>query len=142
MSATKSDKKSEGFTAEERAAMRARARELKGKADGEAAIREAIAEMPEADRVLAQRVHEIVTENAPELMPKTWYGMPAYADKNGKVVCYFKCAAKFKGRYAQFGFEDPAKLDSGSMWPTVFALTALTDAEAKEISALVRKAAG
>ena len=137
--ATKS-KQSAGFTAEERAAMRARARELKGKQDGEAAIREAIAEMPEADRVLAQRVHEIVTETAPGLMPKTWYGMPAYANKDGKVVCYFKCAAKFKTRYAQFGFEDAASLDDGPMWPTVFALVQLGDAEAKTIADLVRKA--
>ena len=141
MATAAKSKKAEGFTAEERAAMRARARELKGKQDGEAAIRDAIAEMPDADRVLAQRVHEIVTETAPELMPKTWYGMPAYANKDGKVVCYFKCAAKFKTRYAQFGFEDAASLDDGPMWPTVFALVQLGDAEAKQIAGLVRSAA-
>jgi uncharacterized protein YdhG (YjbR/CyaY superfamily) len=141
MATAAKSKKAEGFTAEERAAMRARARELKGKQDGEAAIREAIAEMPDADRLLARRIHEIVTEAAPELMPKTWYGMPAYADKNGKVVCYFKCAAKFKTRYAQFGFEDAASLDDGPMWPTVFALVQLGDSEARQIAGLVRRAA-
>ena len=136
----KASKKSDGFTAEDRAAMRARARELKGKADGEAALREAIAEMPEADRVIAGRLHEIVTENAPDLMPKTWYGMPAYANRDGKVVCFFQSADKFKARYATLGFNDAAKLDSGSMWPTSFALKELTEAEEKKIGALVKKA--
>ena len=140
MSATKTNKTSGGFTAEERAAMRARARELKGKADGESAVREAIAEMPKADRALAERVHEIVTENAPGLTPKTWYGMPAYANADGKVVCFFQSAHKFKARYATLGFNDAATLDSGSMWPTAFALKELTTAEEKEIVALVRKA--
>jgi uncharacterized protein YdhG (YjbR/CyaY superfamily) len=134
--------KSQGFTAEERAAMRERARELKAearKADSEKALLEKVAEMPEADRVMAERIHEIVKANAPELTPKTWYGMPAYA-KDGDVVCFFQSAAKFGSRYATFGFNDTAKLDDGNMWPTSFALKKLTAAEEKKIAALVKKA--
>ncbi len=142
--ATKSTKKaSTGFTAEERAAMRARAQELKTealKADGEKTLLASIAAMPPGDRALAKRLHEIVKASAPGLTPKTWYGMPAYANKDGKVVCYFKPASKFQMRYAQFGFEDAANLDDGAMWPTVFGLTKLTAADEKKIAALVKKA--
>ncbi len=133
---------SEGFTAEERAAMKERARELKAeqtKAAGEADVLAKIKEMPKADRVLAERVHAIVEANAPGLSPRTWYGMPAYA-RDGQVVVFFKSAAKFKSRYATLGFNDAAKLDDGAMWPTTFALTELTAAEEKRIAALVRKA--
>ena len=140
---TANNKPSKGFSAEERAAMRARAQELKAealKADGEKALLERIAEMPPRDRAMAKRLHEIVKANAPALAPKTWYGMPAYA-KEGKVVCYFKGAYKFQQRYAQFGFEDAANLDDGAMWPVVFALTELTAADEKKIGALVKKAA-
>jgi uncharacterized protein YdhG (YjbR/CyaY superfamily) len=139
-----SAKKTTGFTAEEKAAMKERARELKAeaaKADGESALLEKIAEMPEADRVLAERVHAIVTASAPALEPKTWYGMPAYA-KDGKVVCFFQSADKFKARYATFGFNDKANLDEGAMWPTAFALKELTAADEAKISALVKKAVG
>ena len=129
----------QGFTAEEKAAMRARARELKAKTDGETAVRAAIAEMKGRDRAIAKRLHAIVKENAPGLSPKTWYGMPAYA-KDGKVVCFFRDAGKFKERYAIIGFNDSAKLDDGAMWPTAFALTRLTAAEEKKITALVKKA--
>jgi uncharacterized protein YdhG (YjbR/CyaY superfamily) len=132
-----------GFTADERAAMKERAQELKAeaaKADGESALLAKIAEMPKADRVLAERFHAIVTANAPDLAPKTWYGMPAYA-KDGKIVCFFKSADKFKSRYATFGFEETANLDDGAMWPTSFALTKLTPADEKKIAALVKKAA-
>ena len=135
-------KKSNGFTAEERAAMKERARELKaaqGRADGEKAVLAKIAEMPKPDRVMAERIHAIVKANAPDLSPRTWYGMPAYA-KDGKVVCYFQDAAKFKSRYATFGFNDAANLDAGNMWPTSFALTELTAAEEKKIGTLVKKA--
>jgi len=132
-------RKSKGFTAEERAAMKERAREAKGKGEGESAVLEKIAEMPKADRVLAERLHAIVMESAPELSPKTWYGMPAYA-KDGKVVCYFQSAHKFKSRYATFGFDNAANLDNGPMWPTSFALKELTPTEEKKITALVRKA--
>ena len=135
-------KKSNGFTAEERAAMKERARELKaaqGKADGDKAVLAKIAEMPKPDRVMAERIHAIVKASAPDLSPRTWYGMPAYA-KDGKVVCYFQDAAKFKSRYATFGFNDAANLDAGNMWPTSFALTELTAAEEKKIGALVKKA--
>jgi uncharacterized protein YdhG (YjbR/CyaY superfamily) len=135
-------KTSKGFTAEERAAMKERAQELKAealKADGESAVLAKIAEMPKPDRTIAERLHAIITAAAPALSPKTWYGMPAYA-KDGKVVCYFKPAEKFQTRYAQLGFEDPANLDDGVMWPTVFALTNLTAAEEKKIAALVKKA--
>ena len=132
-------KKKEGFTAEEKAAMRARAKELKEKTDGESAVREAFAKMAPQDRALAKKVHELVKAVAPELTPKTWYGMPAYA-KDGKVVCFFRDAGKFKERYAMFGFNDSAKLDKGSMWPIAFALTNLTAGEEKKIAALVKKA--
>ena len=132
-------RKSNGFTAEERAAMKERAKEAKGKSNGEGAVLEKIAEMPKPDRVMAERIHAIVTESAPELSPRTWYGMPAYA-RDGKVVCYFQSAHKFKARYATFGFNDAANLDNGAMWPTSFALKELTSAEEKEIRALVEKA--
>ena len=133
--------KSKGFTTEERAAMRARARELKTKEDGESAVRAAIAKMAPQDRALAKQVHELVKAAAPDLAPKTWYGMPAYA-KNGKVVCFFRDAGKFKERYAMFGFNDSARLDQGSMWPVAFALTKLTAADEATISKLVKKAVG
>jgi uncharacterized protein YdhG (YjbR/CyaY superfamily) len=135
-------KKKEGFTAEEKAAMRARAKELKAAADGESAVREALAAMTPDDRAMGERLHAIVSEAAPELLPKTWYGMPAYANKEGKVVCFFRNAAKFKERYAMFGFNDSAKLDKGSMWPVAFALTDLTAADEAKIRALVKKAVG
>jgi uncharacterized protein YdhG (YjbR/CyaY superfamily) len=138
-------KKSEGFTAEERAAMRERAKEQKAeaqKADGERAVRAKIAEMPETDRAMAERLHEIVKASAPELSPKTWYGMPAYANKDGKVVCFFQSAEKFNARYATFGFSDNANLDDGAMWPTSYALKELGDAEEAKIGALVKRAAG
>ena len=118
-----SGKKSKGFTAEERAAMKERARELKAegrRADGEKALLAKIAEMPEPDRAMAERLHAIITASAPDLSPKTWYGMPAYANKDGKVVCYFTAASKFNSRYATFGFNDDANLDEGAMWPTSF----------------------
>ena len=140
-SSAKSTKKKEGFTAEEKAAMRARARELKDKTDGETAVRAAIAAMSPKDRALAKRLHELVKATAPDLMPKTWYGMPAYA-KDGKVVCFFRNATKFKERYAMFGFNDTAKLDEGSMWPVAFALKELTAADETRIGALVKKAVG
>ena len=133
---------SDGFSAEERAAMKERARELKRQGNREAseqALREKIAEMPEADRVMAERIHEIVTANAPDLEPKTWYGMPAYA-KDGKIVCFFQSADKFKARYATFGFDQAASLDDGPMWATSFALTELTPAAERQITALVKKA--
>ena len=129
-----------GFTAEEKAAMRARAKELKTKEDGESAVKAAIAAMTPQDRALAKRVDELVTAAAPQLTPKTWYGMPAYADKDGKVICYFKNAGKFKSRYSNLGFSDQANLDAGSMWPTEFALTKLTPADEKKITSLVKKA--
>jgi uncharacterized protein YdhG (YjbR/CyaY superfamily) len=144
--ATKSTRKSastKGFTAEERAAMRERAAELKAEArkeDGERTLLAKIAEMPKPDRALATRVHEIVTASAPDLAPKTWYGMPAYADKDGKVVCFFRGADKFKERYAMFGFNDVANLDKGAMWPVAFALTKLTAADEAKLAALVKKA--
>jgi uncharacterized protein YdhG (YjbR/CyaY superfamily) len=140
-------RQNKGFTAEEKAAMKERAKELKAeerankdRAAGEKDLLEKIAEMPEPDRSMAQRIHEIVTENAPELMPKTWYGMPAYA-RDGKVVCFFQAAAKFDARYATFGFNDTANLDDGAMWPTAFALVELTSAAEEKIAALVKKAA-
>jgi uncharacterized protein YdhG (YjbR/CyaY superfamily) len=139
----KKGKTSAGFTAEERAAMKERARELKAearKADGESEVLAKIAEMPEPDRALAERVHAIVKASAPDLSPKTWYGMPAYA-KDGKVVCFFQSADKFKSRYATFGFNDAANLDDGAMWPTSFALTELTATEEARIRELVKKAA-
>jgi uncharacterized protein YdhG (YjbR/CyaY superfamily) len=129
------------FTAEERAAMKERAREAKGagKKDGESDVLAKIAEMPEADRVMAERIHAVVKDAAPDLKPKTWYGMPAYA-KDGKVVCFFQSADKFDARYATFGFSDEASLDKGAMWPTSFALKELTDAEAAKLAALVKRA--
>ena len=148
-STTASSKTSKGFTAEERAAMKERAEELKaearrgrrpGKADGEGAVLAKIAEMPEPERAMAKRLHEIIKASAPVLSPKTWYGMPAYADKDGKVVCFFTAASKFNSRYATFGFNDTANLDEGSMWPTSWALTKLTPADEKKIAALVEKA--
>ena len=135
-------KASKGFTAEERAAMKERAQELKAaarKADGERDVLAKIAEMPEPDRALAERIHAIVKSSAPTLSPKTWYGMPAYA-KGGKVVCYFQSADKFKSRYATLGFNDAANLDEGGMWPTSFAVTQLTAAEEARIAALVKQA--
>jgi uncharacterized protein YdhG (YjbR/CyaY superfamily) len=137
----------DGFTAEERAAMKARAQELKAearasknRAAGERDALAAIAAMPKPDRALAERVHAIVAATAPDLWPKTWYGMPAYA-REGKVVCFFQSAAKFDSRYATFGFSDEARLDQGTMWPTSFALTELTAADEKKIATLVKKAA-
>jgi uncharacterized protein YdhG (YjbR/CyaY superfamily) len=121
--------------------MRERARELKDKTDGETAVRAAIAKMSPKDRAIAKRLHELVKATAPGLTPKTWYGMPAYA-KDGKVVCFFRNAGKFKERYAMFGFNDSAKLDNGSMWPVAFALTEVTAADEAKIRALVKKAVG
>jgi uncharacterized protein YdhG (YjbR/CyaY superfamily) len=135
----KSTNKKEGFTAEEKAAMKARARELKAREDGESALGAAIAAMSPQDRAIAKRLDQLIKASAPELSPKTWYGMPAYA-KEGKVVCFFRNAGKFKERYAMFGFNDSAKLDEGSMWPVAFALTKLTAADEAKISALVKKA--
>ena len=138
--------KSGGFTAEEQAAMKERARELqaearasKHRAVGESDLLAKIAEMPEPDRSMAARLHEIITESAPELWPKTWYGMPAYA-RDGKVVCFFQSGAKFGARYATFGFQGTAHLDEGNLWPTSFALIELTAAEEARIAALVKKA--
>jgi uncharacterized protein YdhG (YjbR/CyaY superfamily) len=143
---TTAPKRSEGFTAEEREAMKARARELKAqeranrnRADGERDLLAAIAAMKGSDRAMAERLHAIVTASAPALWPKTWYGMPAYA-RDGKVVCFFQAAAKFNARYATFGFTDAANLDDGAMWPTSFALSRLTTAEERKIRALVKKA--
>ena len=136
-------KKSEGFTAEERAAMRERAKELKAeaqRADGERAVLAKIDEMQGPDRAMAERLHEIVKASAPALSPKTWYGMPAYANKDGKVVCFFQSAQKFNSRYATLGFNDEANLDEGAMWPTSFALKELTATEEAKISALVKRA--
>ncbi|HWB23659.1 MAG TPA: DUF1801 domain-containing protein [Gaiellaceae bacterium] len=120
--------------------MRARARELKDRTDGETAVRAAIAEMAPKDRAIAKRVHELVKAAVPDLTPKTWYGMPAYANKDGKVVCYFRDAGKFKERYGMLGFNDSAKLDDGSMWPVAFALAKLTPADEAKLSKLVKKA--
>jgi uncharacterized protein YdhG (YjbR/CyaY superfamily) len=133
-------KEKEGFTAEEKAAMRARAKELKAAAAGESAVREALDAMPPNDRAIGERVHAIVTKTAPELSPKTWYGMPAYANKDGKVVCFFRNASKFKERYAMFGFNDSANLDDGAMWPIAFALEELTKADEARIAKLVKQA--
>jgi uncharacterized protein YdhG (YjbR/CyaY superfamily) len=147
-STTAINKKSKGFTDEERAAMKERARELKAearrgpradKADGESAVLAKIAEMPESDRAMGERLHAIVKASAPALSPRLWYGMPAYA-KDGKVVCFFQSAQKFKTRYATFGFSDKANLDEGAMWPTAFALTELTAADEARIGALVKRA--
>jgi len=145
---TATGKTFEGFTDEERAAMKERAQELKAatrrgpraaKTDGESDVLAKIAEMPEPDRVMAERLHAIIKASAPALSPKTWYGMPAYAQE-GKVVCFFQSAQKFKTRYATFGFSDEAKLDEGAMWPTYFALKELTAAEEARIAALLTKA--
>jgi uncharacterized protein YdhG (YjbR/CyaY superfamily) len=139
---TTATKKSAGFSAEERAAMKERAQELKAearKADGESALLAKVAEMKGTDRAIATRIHAIVKASAPELAPKTWYGMPAYA-KGGKVLCFFQSAGKFKSRYATFGFSDEANLDEGAMWPTSFAVKELTAAEEAQIAALVKKA--
>ena len=147
-SAAAADKTSVGFTDEERVAMKERVRELKAaarrgpradKADGERAVLAKIAEMPEPDRTMAERLHALINASAPALTPKLWYGMPAYA-RDGKVVCFFQSAQKFKTRYATLGFSDEANLDDGTMWPTAFALTELTAADEARIGALVKKA--
>jgi uncharacterized protein YdhG (YjbR/CyaY superfamily) len=132
-------KTKDGFTAEEKAAMRARVKELKSAAEGESAVLDALKKMTPSDRALGERIHAIVKEAAPDLVPKTWYGMPAYA-RDGKVVCFFRDAGKFKERYAMLGFNDTAKLDQGSMWPIAFALTKLTAGDESKIRALVKKA--
>jgi uncharacterized protein YdhG (YjbR/CyaY superfamily) len=133
-------KKQAGFSAEEKAAMRARAKELKSKAEGEEAVLSALAGMSPADRALGKRIHAIVKKTAPDLTPKTWYGMPAYANKDGKVVVFYRDAGKFKERYAMLGFNDSAGLDDGSMWPVAFALTKLTKADEARIAKLVKQA--
>jgi uncharacterized protein YdhG (YjbR/CyaY superfamily) len=138
---TTAKKKSEGFSAEEKAAMRARAKELKAAAEGESAILAALEKMTPSDRKIGEQIHAIVKRTAPELTPRTWYGMPAYADKNGKVVIYFRDAAKFKERYAMLGFQDNANLDEGSMWPVAFSLTTkLSKADEAKIAKLVKRA--
>ncbi len=144
--AKKDAESSEGFTAEEKAAMKERAKELKAEAranknkeQGESDVLAKIAEMPEPDRRLAERIHAIVKANAPDLTPRTWYGMPAYA-RDGKILCFFQAADKFGSRYASFGFNDVANLDEGSLWPVAFAVTALTAAEEEKLAALVKKA--
>jgi len=144
---TATQKSVKGFTDEEKAAMKERAKELKAearmnkdKAEGESALLTKIAEMREPDHSMAERIHAIIKANAPSLSPKTWYGMPAYANKDGKIVCYFQAAQKFESRYATFGFNDDANLDEGAMWPTSFALTGLTATEEAKITELVKKA--
>lgn len=148
MTDTKKTATGTAFTAEEKAAMRERAKEQKAearrgkdKAAGEADVVAKIAEMPASDRVMAERIHALVKATAPDLTPKTWYGMPAYA-RDGKIICFFQAADKFKARYATFGFNEDAKLDDGDMWPTAWALTKLSKADEKKIVALVKKAAG
>jgi uncharacterized protein YdhG (YjbR/CyaY superfamily) len=143
---TSVDESSNSFSAEEKAAMRERARELKAeaksrdaRAEGERDLLAKIAEMPAPDRAMAERLHELISAAAPDLAPKTWYGMPAYA-RDGKLVCFFKAAAKFNSRYATFGFEEEAKIDDGSMWPTSYALTKLTRADEERITELVKRA--
>ena len=131
---------STGFSKEEKAAMRARAKELKAQAEGEEAIQAALKKMKPDDRALGKRIHALVTKTAPDLTPKTWYGMPAYADKAGKVVVFFRDAGKFKERYAMLGFQDNANLDAGSMWPVAYALTRLTKADETRIAKLVEQA--
>jgi uncharacterized protein YdhG (YjbR/CyaY superfamily) len=133
-------KKKEGFTAEEKAAMRARAKELKAAAEGEEAVLSALAAMSPDDRALGERIHAIVKKTVADLTPKTWYGMPAYANKGGKVVLFFRNAEKFKERYAMLGFNDTANLDDGSMWPVAFALTKLTKADEARIAKLLKQA--
>lgn len=147
MSPKKDTQKSKGWTDEEKAAMKERAKELKAEArasknrdEGEKAVFAAIAQMKEHDRSMAKRLHEIITASAPDLMPKTWYGMPAYADADGKVICFFQAASKFGVRYATFGFQPDAKLDEGNMWAASFALIKLTATEEAKIIALVKKA--
>jgi uncharacterized protein YdhG (YjbR/CyaY superfamily) len=147
-STTAIGKKSKGFSEEEKAAMKARAKELKAeeranknKAEGESDVLAKIAELQGTDRTMAKRIHEIVNASAPSLLPKTWYGMPAYANKDGKIVCFFTAASKFNTRYATLGFNDDANLDEGAMWPTAFALKELTAAEEARIAELVKKAA-
>jgi uncharacterized protein YdhG (YjbR/CyaY superfamily) len=140
---TATNKRSKGFTAEEKAAMKARAKELKAgerQADAERAVLEAIAEMKGRDRSMAKKIHAIVKDAAPSLQPKTWYGMPAYANEDGKIICFFKSAGKFKSRYATFGFEEDANLDDGAMWPTSYGLKELTATEEAKIRTLVKKA--
>ena len=146
-STTTINKKSKGFTDEEKAAMKERAKELKAearankdRAEGESDVLAKIAELPGTDRAMAKRIHEIIKASAPALSPKTWYGMPAYANKDGKVVCFFQSAEKFNARYATFGFNDTANLDEGALWPVAFALKELTATEEARISALVKKA--
>jgi len=147
MNDTQKSTKSTTFSDDEKAAMKERAKEQKAearrgaaKADGEKDVLAKIAEMPESDRAMAERIHALVKATAPDLSPKTWYGMPAYANHDGKIVCFFQAADKFKYRYATFGFNEDANLDEGSMWPTAFALTKLTAADEKKIGALVKKA--
>lgn len=147
--ASASSRTSEGFTDEERAAMKERAKELKAearaskdRAAGESDVLAKIADMPEPDRTLAERIHAIITASAPTLMPKTWYGMPAYANRDGKIVCFFQNASKFNARYATLGFNDAAHLDEGAMWPTSFALKELNADDEARISALIKKAVG
>jgi uncharacterized protein YdhG (YjbR/CyaY superfamily) len=149
MSPKQDVQKSKGFSDEERAAMKARAQELKAEArasknreEGEKAVLAAIEEMGESDRTIARRLHEIIKDSAPDLMPKTWYGMPAYANKEGKVICFFQAASKFGTRYGTFGFQHDANLDEGAMWPTGFALIKLTAEVEAKIAALVKKAVG
>jgi uncharacterized protein YdhG (YjbR/CyaY superfamily) len=140
---TAARKSAAGFTADERAAMKEHARELKAQragADGEKEVLEAIAKMPPSDRALGEKIHEIVRDSAPDLSPKTWYGMPAYANKDGKVVLFFRGAHKFKERYAMLGFNDSAKLDDGAMWPIAYALPKLTASDEKKLATLVKKA--
>ena len=146
-STTGRDTTSKVWTEEEKGAMKERAKELKAeqrrgaaRADGERDLLAKIAQMPDSDRVMAERIHAVITAGAPELAPKTWYGMPAYANEDGKIVCFFQAADKFKARYATFGFNDDANLDEGSMWPTSWALTKLTAADEKMIGELVKKA--
>jgi uncharacterized protein YdhG (YjbR/CyaY superfamily) len=141
------DTSSKGWTDEEKGAMKERAKELKAeerrgkdRADGERDLLAKIAQMPESDRAMAKRIHAVISSSAPDLSPKTWYGMPAYANADGKIVCFFQAADKFKARYATFGFNDDANLDEGSMWPTSWALTKLTAADEKKIGELVKKA--
>ena len=140
---TATKKTSGGFTTEEKAAMRARAKEEKAqasRAEGEQAVQDALAGMDDADRALGERLHAIITANAPDLLPRTWYGMPAYANAEGKVVCFYRNARKFDERYATLGFNDVARLDDGTMWPNGFALTELTAADEQQIAALMKKA--
>ncbi|HJS71178.1 MAG TPA: DUF1801 domain-containing protein [Acidimicrobiia bacterium] len=147
--ATTNKSKSDGFSEAERSAMRERAKELKAQgrsgqkqADNERAVLDAIAEMPAGDRNIAERIHALVTANAPDLQSRTWYGMPAYARPDGKLICFFKAAAKFDGRYAMLGFEDSSKLDDGPMWPVVFAIVEWNPAVEKKVVALIKAAVG